>query len=234
MFRDGKTLQEIGDKYGITRERVRQCLTRLGLASIDGGVAFRSFRKIHDKAEARQAKLDANEQRHFDKWGMSRADVNAISQLPRSHQHHPITKFIMQRKNAGSRGIGWELSFADWWRIWQESGKWEQRGTGKGYCMARWADDGPYSVGNVYICTVGQNFSDSYITKPWVGRFPNGHPGARLNIGTGRGWTFIPRLKKPYRAQICINGKSIVIGQFATPEEAHSAYMAKSAERAAA
>lgn len=37
MYKEGKTLQEIGDSYGFTREYIRQILKRNGIASIDGG-----------------------------------------------------------------------------------------------------------------------------------------------------------------------------------------------------
>ena len=43
LYRDGKTLQEIGDKYGFSREYVRQQLAKLGLTSIDGGLGMRSL-----------------------------------------------------------------------------------------------------------------------------------------------------------------------------------------------
>jgi len=84
-----------------------------------------------------------------------------------SDQRSPYGRFMVQRKSARhDRHISWELTFAQWWAIWQESGKWEQRGRGHGYAMARWGDSDGYKVGNVYICTVAQNSADSYLTKP--------------------------------------------------------------------
>ena len=166
MFRDGKTLAEIGKQYGVTREYVRQQLARLGLSSMDGGMAMRSLSRIRSKAESAAAAKSRQEQRDFEKWGMPTEEIRAISAFSRSDTRHPFRKFVEQRRNASRRGIVWNITFAQWWRIWQESGHWEERGRGKGYCMARWADDGPYSAENVYICTIGQNFSDSYITKP--------------------------------------------------------------------
>lgn len=46
-------------------------------------------------------------------------------------------------------------------------------GRGQGYCMARHLDEGPYTAGNVYICTCGQNSSDGYLKTPWAKRFPH-------------------------------------------------------------
>lgn len=173
MFRDGKTLAEIGSKYGVTREYVRQQLSKLGLSRMDGGQALRMLsgigKEVGRKAEAKARR----ERRDFEKWGMTPEGIASLSPLKRGDKKHPIRIFEQQRNSAKRRGVGWQLTLSEWWRIWQESGHWEERGRGKGYCMARWADDGPYSAENVYICTCGQNFSDSYITKPWDKRFPH-------------------------------------------------------------
>lgn len=47
LYKEGKTLQEIGDLYGITRERVRQLLKRHGITGSDGGLSKRP--KQYDK-----------------------------------------------------------------------------------------------------------------------------------------------------------------------------------------
>lgn len=61
-------------------------------------------------------------------------------------------RYFEHKQNANRRGIPFELTFDDWHRIWQDSGKWELRGRGKGsYVMSRIGDEGAYSLGNVYI-----------------------------------------------------------------------------------
>ena len=75
-------------------------------------------------------------------------------------------KFKQQKATAGIRGIEWRLTFYQWWNAWQQSGYWDNRGKGSGYCMARKGDSGPYSVENIYFCTIGQNVKDSYVNKP--------------------------------------------------------------------
>jgi hypothetical protein len=66
--------------------------------------------------------------------------------------------FRSQRSSATKRGIRFMLSFDEWWKVWQNSGKWGQRGKLEGqYVMARFADSGPYAVNNVRICTKGEN-----------------------------------------------------------------------------
>lgn len=75
----------------------------------------------------------------------------------------PITKdahrrFNAQRGTSKVRGIPFLLTEAEWWKIWQESGHWPERGKGVGkYHMARFGDVGPYAVGNVKIITHSQN-----------------------------------------------------------------------------
>lgn len=98
--------------------------------------------------------------------------------------------FQYQRKSADRRGIGWQLSFEQWWRIWSESGKWEVRGKTKGcYVMARPGDKGPYAVGNVYITTHSDNAktAQSHANRP--------KPQPRKEP-SGNGW--IVRFRKEY------------------------------------
>lgn len=41
LFTAGKTMQEIADQFDISRERVRQILTRMGIKAENGGAAKR-------------------------------------------------------------------------------------------------------------------------------------------------------------------------------------------------
>lgn len=81
----------------------------------------------------------------------------------KNYEKTPKGRFNRQKANAKQRGVEWQLTFEEWWQIWQESGKWEERGTGeKNYCMSRKHDDGPYAVGNVRIITNKANSKFSY------------------------------------------------------------------------
>lgn len=67
-------------------------------------------------------------------------------------------KFTEQKAHASVRGIGWELTLWDWWTIWQDSGKWDERGRfAHQYAMCRKDDVGPYKISNVYIATNSEN-----------------------------------------------------------------------------
>jgi hypothetical protein len=159
-YRAGMTLQELGDYYGITRERVRQLMTEtFGITAKDGGVAKRT----EAKAKAAKARRELKFMRQY---GMSEKRLRKVQgDIPRSSYRGPMRAFTQQRANASLRGIGWNLTFAEWWSIWDESGKWDERGR-DGYVMARHGDTGPYAVGNVKIIHAGQNQSE-YIRRYW-------------------------------------------------------------------
>ena len=75
----------------------------------------------------------------------------------------PCTIYARQKAMAKIRNIEWNISFDDWYNIWMQSGKWEQRGRGVGkYCMSRIGDTGPYSKDNVYINECVKNSGDKF------------------------------------------------------------------------
>ena len=162
-YKTGQTLVSIGSVYGITRERVRQILKKNGITRMDGGQTISIFRSTPDRIEAKNKQIEKSEAFKRRVWGISLDEWKRIRQ---EFGYKPFQAYTYQRRNAAKRGIEWEFDFRTWWETWQESGHWPERGRGKGYCMARLGDSGPYSKDNVYFCTIGQNFSDSYITRP--------------------------------------------------------------------
>jgi hypothetical protein len=76
-------------------------------------------------------------------------------------------RYTQQLCQARKRNVEWLFTFETWWKMWQDSGKWEQRGRKQGqYCMARKGDVGPYSVDNVEIITHIQNSIDANKGRP--------------------------------------------------------------------
>lgn len=166
-YASGMTLEDVGAAHGVTRERVRQLIKKhFGFTRVNGGKSTARFLAAHDIIAKKKAAKDAVARRFFARWGVTREFARTISSAKLTSHAHPIRKYGSQVNNAKKRGIGWEFTFCSWWQMWQDSGKWELRGRGKGYCMARYGDSGPYSPDNVYICTIGENFSDSYIVHP--------------------------------------------------------------------
>jgi hypothetical protein len=75
-----------------------------------------------------------------------------------------MRKYDVQIADAKRRGIAWQLTFDEWWKIWMQSGHWNDRGRNRGdFVMARIGHAGPYRVGNVRIVTQERNTSD----KQW-------------------------------------------------------------------
>lgn len=194
LFRQGSTYQEIGDAYGVSRQRVQQILrSSEGFDRRNGGQHRKATRQ-------RLLNEELREKRCQEKWGCDRETYEAAGDKARR-------VFGQQRNNAGHRGIGWELTFGQWWRIWKASGKWAERGRGHGYCMCRHGDVGPYALGNVYIATGAEN--------AFIANKRNALPIGVRRTPSGR-----------FIACKQVDGVKYRIGIFDTPEQAHAAYLA--------
>lgn len=74
--------------------------------------------------------------------------------------------FNQHKSNAKMRGIEFLFTFEQWSDWWVATGKWEQRGRGRGkYCMRRHGDTGPYSIDNVFCGTNEENLRDGNLGK---------------------------------------------------------------------
>jgi hypothetical protein len=75
-------------------------------------------------------------------------------------------RYNEQKYRATNRGIQFDLTFQQWYDIWNQSGKWEQRGCKKDhYVMSRIGDIGSYSLGNVFIQLHQLNAKDGQLGK---------------------------------------------------------------------
>lgn len=116
--------------------------------------------------------------------------------------------YNQQRENAiYHRQIEWRLTFDQWRKIWDESGRWSERGRGADkFCMCRIGDVGPYAIGNVFISTNGENVRDYQ------------HPGKELPVGVRQ------QTSGSYYATKQLKGVQYHVGTFPTPELARAAY----------
>lgn len=68
----------------------------------------------------------------------------------------PLLAYRLHASSAGQRGIGFSLTFDEWWGLWK--GHYERRGQGRDdMVMCRNGDEGPYAIGNVRIDTALEN-----------------------------------------------------------------------------
>lgn len=149
LFKQGNTPSEIACKYGVTRQRIYQILKARGIDSSEGGRSVRAARRAIERTSAREA-------RHFEKFGCTSALLSTIPGM-RSDKS-PYRCYDQQRNHAVRRGVSFRITFWEWWCIWRDSGKWEDRGrSDSSFCMCRVGDEGPYEAGNVYIGSVIHN-----------------------------------------------------------------------------
>ena len=151
----GETLQEIGIRFGVTRERIRQILVAQGVDPKSGGSAL--------VARKRRKSLETKREREFfAKWGMTKQEKQKLHVgADGTYRGSPVARYHRQRQNALKRNIPWEFTLGEWWEVWSNSGKWDQAGRGKGkYAMARLGDKGPYAPWNVKIIAFEQNSSE--------------------------------------------------------------------------
>ena len=72
----------------------------------------------------------------------------------------PRMRYCQHKASARQRGIEFDLTFDEWWAIWQPH--YAQRGRGSGHLqMCRTGDVGPYAVGNVRIDTMKSNMREA-------------------------------------------------------------------------
>lgn len=65
-----------------------------------------------------------------------------------------------RKRDVNGNTVEMRLTFEEWYRLWDESGKWNDKwGRGGRYVMCRKDDVGHYELGNVYIGTVEENSS---------------------------------------------------------------------------
>lgn len=92
LGRSGKTMQEIADVYGCTREWIRQLYRRNGVDPRSVGIPLRSKLSREEKARL-----------HFLKWGDTAQDLYDVKRA----------KWRGKKGNAAARGIPFTLTFSE-------------------------------------------------------------------------------------------------------------------------
>jgi len=140
LVNEGITYRQLCLHFLVSRQAIHQRAKKLG---IDGGIKRPPKKPKPPSAASLKYSMPDHVIKPLVKSGVTRL-------------------YVRQRNTAKQRGIDWHLSFSEWWAIWTDSGKWNERGRSRGkYVMARERDNGPYAVGNVFICTHSQNLADA-------------------------------------------------------------------------
>lgn len=249
MYQQGVILEKIGQQFKITRERVRQLLSKHGICAADGGQ--------HKMAAInRDKKNRQKEARSQLRYGLP---IEVVQQL---RKDGVIRAYLQQEQSSRRRGIAWKFDFATWFAIWQTSGKLHLRGQGVGkYVMSRLKDDGPYELGNVHIQLGTDNSREGFAKsigkakensgvfllypgreKAWLAKYGEKSLGffkteqeavaARIQylketgktagrrLGCGKGYSIT---KSGNYIMQCAGAKNTI---YKTPEEARAAYLA--------
>jgi hypothetical protein len=199
LYKQGATLQEIGTRYRLTRERVRQILkAKFSAGRLDGGKHLRSTRRHEQIAHAA-------EERSMVRWGCTTAQLKEIPTIARKAWRE-------QSRNAKNRGIPFKLTLWQFWKFWSQSGRWQQRGRhGHEYCMSRLNDDGAYEIGNIQVLTIAENCRLYQLLDP---------SSRKRRTKDLQGVTMaMPGCRKPYKAYYGHKH----LGFFATESEAYQA-----------
>jgi hypothetical protein len=161
LYADGQTLQEVGDRFGLTRERVRQILRQFSTLTWQDGGANLRLRRAKEKREKDR------ERYHLKKNGCTYEQYKSLLDIGSKmvadgygQERTPLRAFARQRENAHKRGVEFKFKLWEWWSVWRDSGKWEDRGLQVGqYVMCRIGDVGAYEPSNVFIDTSINNVS---------------------------------------------------------------------------
>lgn len=163
LYKSGMTLQDIGNKYGMTRERVRQIIVKEGVTSKDGGKTVQKIAKqknenllrAHQKQE-RTMKREA----HHKKWVEKNLEnaIHEIEQagLPHYREHIVCNSYIRIRLVRWHQHQEKYMNYIDWATVWRASGYFSMAsGPEKGWCMTRIDHNAPWSVENAKIVRSG-------------------------------------------------------------------------------
>ncbi|HEX5422485.1 MAG TPA: sigma factor-like helix-turn-helix DNA-binding protein [Candidatus Acidoferrales bacterium] len=158
LYRAGLTLEEIGARFGVTRERVRQILKQQGLTYRDGGIAKRAAEKRAARAARAAVETAARKDpKCVAKLGCTHAEAVRLNGGREPWSPRSCAFFYLRRQRHAKRdGIEWQLTFAEWCALW--GGRWTQIGrTRYSLVLARKGSVGPFSFANCYITTLAES-----------------------------------------------------------------------------
>ena len=152
LYKEGIPSTVLSERFHLTRERIRQILMLHGIKKQHGGAHVKAQR-LHSRA------LELRNKWHLDRYGHDWETHKTLLLKDRQLREEGtsvnmtvVGRYRRQRANALRNGYPFTLTLAEWWKIWQASGKWEMSGRGHGrYAMVRLDTRKGYEPGNVAI-----------------------------------------------------------------------------------
>jgi hypothetical protein len=125
FLKQGQTLEEIGDEYGLSRARVHQILKKAGVDMKLGGAALR----LKKKAESAEKERLNGEAEKAEKFGLSLKEFLKLKEENGNgiYMNDPESVFygyMMFKRNQQRHypDIPFNLSFSEWLDLWKKSG----------------------------------------------------------------------------------------------------------------
>ena len=148
-YRNKETLREIGGKFGITGERVRQLLKKARVDPEEGGGLIKNEEARKRKAARWLAKTDASLRKVY---GCGHDEFIALNgTLDRSPGTAAWDYQAISKNNKG-KGAEWSLTFPEYVGLWEKVGGVHMRGRGYGsLALCRKDTSLPFQLGNVEI-----------------------------------------------------------------------------------
>lgn len=149
LFREGKTLEEVGFKYDLTRERVRQRLKHYGIVGRHGGNTVRALSRsvIRDKAN-----YERKEKRSQRKYGIGIQERRNLKTTFFSHPQYCKAEkiYLSLRSNSFRNYVPWSISLTSFIELIRPY----VNIYGKGQMVIRRKDvNKPYEIDNIEVVT---------------------------------------------------------------------------------
>lgn len=156
LFVSGKTYSEVGERFGVSRQRVQQILRKIDVSASCGGASAAAKAKKELRDTERKKK---RENRFRSSYGVTEKELREIL----NGYPDAAVRFEEQKSNARRRRIKWNLTIKEWIDIWSESGKYGKRGRhSHEYVLTRINGRGDFSSENCIISTLAES------SRNWV------------------------------------------------------------------
>ena len=131
--------------YGVSRARIGQILRDLGISLYDGGRFVQARRREAERLAAREAECLMG-------YGVDLATRAQINKMLTGKNNYASYLYRQHRFQRLKRDFIYRLTFAQWAKIWKESGKYVHGGCGSGeYVLTLKPRCKIYQIGSVEV-----------------------------------------------------------------------------------